>query len=115
MPVQLALMSTITAPPYGLFLLPGSCLLDHAVSARLDIPAFEIIKDAVGSLTDDRRLQAMLIASRSALHRGAAGSLPVAICSGAMLAGLGFDPSTPLASVCSPTRHRSRSARSAFR
>ncbi|MGE3888358.1 MAG: L-lactate permease, partial [Vicinamibacterales bacterium] len=54
---------------------------------------FEIIKDSVGSLTDDRRLQAMFIAfSFGAFIEGAAGfGAPVAV-SGAMLAGLGFNP-----------------------
>src|SRR5262249_4660125 len=50
-------------------------------------------KDSVGSLTDDRRLQALFIAfSFGAFIEGAAGfGAPVAV-SGAMLAGLGFDP-----------------------
>src|SRR5687768_17653334 len=54
---------------------------------------FEIIKDSVGGLTNDRRLQAMFIAfSFGAFIEGAAGfGAPVAI-SGAMLAGLGFNP-----------------------
>ena len=54
---------------------------------------FEIIKDSVGRLTDDRRLQAMFIAfSFGAFIEGAAGfGAPVAV-AGAMLAGLGFDP-----------------------
>ncbi len=59
----------------------------------VDTGKFEIIKDSVGSLTDDRRLQAMFIAfSFGAFIEGAAGfGAPVAV-SGAMLAGLGFDP-----------------------
>src|SRR5204862_1183069 len=54
---------------------------------------FEIIKDSVGGLSKDRRLQAMFIAcSFGAFIEGAAGfGAPVAI-SGAMLAGLGFNP-----------------------
>src|SRR4029079_2562440 len=53
----------------------------------------EIIKDSVGGLTTDRRLQAMYIAfSFGAFIEGAAGfGAPVAV-SGAMLAGLGFNP-----------------------
>jgi lactate permease len=65
----------------------GSILLYRLA---VDTGKFEIIKDSVGGLTNDRRLQAMFVAFRSALHRGAAGfGAPVAI-SGAMLAGLGF-------------------------
>ena len=59
----------------------------------VDTGKFEIIKDSVGGLTDDRRLQAMFIAfSFGAFIEGAAGfGAPVAV-SGAMLAGLGFNP-----------------------
>src|SRR2546423_8261844 len=59
----------------------------------VDTGKFEIIKDSVGGLTDDRGLQAMFIAfSFGAFIEGAAGfGAPVAV-SGAMLAGLGFSP-----------------------
>lgn len=54
---------------------------------------FEIVKDSVGSLTEDRRLQALLIAfAFGAFIEGAAGfGTPVAVAA-AMLAGLGFSP-----------------------
>jgi len=54
---------------------------------------FEIVKDSVGSLTNDRRLQALLIAfAFGAFIEGAAGfGTPVAVAA-AMLAGLGFSP-----------------------
>lgn len=54
---------------------------------------FEIIRESVGSLTDDRRLQALLIAfAFGAFIEGAAGfGTPVAVAA-AMLAGLGFSP-----------------------
>lgn len=54
---------------------------------------FEIVKDSVGSLTEDRRLQALLIAfAFGAFIEGAAGfGAPVAVAA-AMLAGLGFSP-----------------------
>jgi L-lactate transport len=54
---------------------------------------FEIVKDSVGSLTDDRRLQALLIAfAFGAFIEGAAGfGTPVAVAA-AMLTGLGFSP-----------------------
>jgi lactate permease len=59
----------------------------------VDTGKFEVIKDSVGGLTNDRRLQAMFIAfSFGAFIEGAAGfGAPVAV-SGAMLAGLGFSP-----------------------
>src|SRR5690554_1125818 len=54
---------------------------------------FEIIKDSIGGLTADRRLQAMLIAfAFGAFIEGAAGfGTPVAVAA-AMLTGLGFSP-----------------------
>jgi L-lactate transport len=54
---------------------------------------FETIKDSVGHLTEDRRLQAILIAfAFGAFIEGAAGfGTPIAIAA-AMLAGLGFSP-----------------------
>ena len=59
----------------------------------VDTGQFEVIKDSVGGLTTDRRLQAILIAfAFGAFIEGAAGfGSPVAV-SGAMLAGLGFSP-----------------------
>jgi L-lactate transport len=54
---------------------------------------FEVLKDSIGSLTTDRRLQALLIAfAFGAFLEGAAGfGSPVAVAA-AMLAGLGFSP-----------------------
>jgi L-lactate transport len=54
---------------------------------------FEIVKDSIGSLTTDRRLQALLIAfAFGAFIEGAAGfGTPVAVAA-AMLSGLGFSP-----------------------
>ena len=54
---------------------------------------FEIVKNSIGSLTDDRRLQALLIAfAFGAFIEGAAGfGTPVAVAA-AMLTGLGFSP-----------------------
>lgn len=59
----------------------------------VDTGKFEIVKDSVGSLTGDRRLQALLIAfAFGAFIEGAAGfGTPVAVAA-AMLAGLGFSP-----------------------
>ena len=94
MPVQLALISTLYGAAYGLF--PIAWIVFTSIMLyrlAVDTGKFEIIKDSVGSLTDDRRLQAMFIAfSFGAFIEGAAGfGAPVAI-SGAMLAGLGFYP-----------------------
>ena len=54
---------------------------------------FEVLKDSVGRLTDDRRMQALLIAfAFGAFLEGAAGfGMPVAVAA-AMLTGLGFEP-----------------------
>lgn len=54
---------------------------------------FDVIKDSIGSLTEDRRLQALLIAfAFGAFIEGAAGfGTPVAVAA-AMLTGLGFAP-----------------------
>jgi lactate permease len=54
---------------------------------------FKIVKDSIGSLTTDRRLQALLIAfAFGAFLEGAAGfGAPVAVAA-AMLTGLGFSP-----------------------
>jgi len=94
MPVQLAFISAIYGAAFGLFPIAwvvfSSILLYRIV---VDTGKFEIIKDSVGGLTEDRRLQAMFIAfSFGAFIEGAAGfGAPVAV-SGAMLAGLGFNP-----------------------
>jgi lactate permease len=94
MPLKLALLSSIYGAAYGLF--PIAWVVFSSIMLyrlAVDTGKFEIIKDSVGSLTDDRRLQAMFIAfSFGAFIEGAAGfGAPVAV-SGAMLAGLGFDP-----------------------
>ncbi len=94
MPVKLALISTIYGAAFGIF--PIAWIVFAAIMLyrlAVDTGKFEIIKDSVGGLSNDRRLQAMFIAfSFGAFIEGAAGfGAPVAI-SGAMLAGLGFNP-----------------------
>jgi lactate permease len=94
MPVKMALLATLFGAAYGLF--PIAWIVFTSIllyRLAVDTGKFEIIKDSVGGLTSDRRLQAMFIAfSFGAFIEGAAGfGAPVAI-SGAMLAGLGFDP-----------------------
>jgi len=94
MPAQLALISTAYGAAYGLFPIAWIVFASMMLyRLAVDTGKFEIIKDSVGSLTDDRRLQALFIAfSFGAFIEGAAGfGAPVAV-SGAMLAGLGFDP-----------------------
>jgi lactate permease len=94
MPADLAVIATIYGAAYGVF--PIAWIVFASIMMyrlAVDTGKFEIIKDSVGSLTDDRRLQAMFIAfSFGAFIEGAAGfGAPVAV-SGAMLAGLGFNP-----------------------
>jgi lactate permease len=94
MPIKLAVLSTLYGAAYGIF--PIAWIVFASIMMyrlAVDTGKFEIIKDSVGGLTDDRRLQAMFIAfSFGAFIEGAAGfGAPVAV-SGAMLAGLGFSP-----------------------
>ena len=94
MPAKLAVISTIYGAAFGIF--PIAWIVFAAIMLyrlAVDTGKFEIIKDSVGGLSQDRRLQAMFIAfSFGAFIEGAAGfGAPVAV-SGAMLAGLGFNP-----------------------
>jgi lactate permease len=94
MPVKLAISSTAYGAAFGLF--PIGWIVFWAIvlyRITLETGNFEIIKDCIGGLTSDRRLQAILIAfALGAFIEGAAGfGTPVAVCA-AMLAGLGFSP-----------------------
>src|SRR6187399_1991499 len=94
MPFQMAIISTLYGAAFGLF--PIAWIVFSSIMLyrlAVDTGKFEIIKDSVGGLTNDRRLQALFIAfSFGAFIEGAAGfGAPVAV-SGAMLAGLGFSP-----------------------
>ena len=94
MPVPLAVISTVYGAAFGLF--PIAWIVFTSIllyRLAVDTGKFEIIKDSVGGLTTDRRLQAMFIAfSFGAFIEGAAGfGAPVAV-AGAMLVGLGFSP-----------------------
>src|SRR5215813_9544501 len=94
MPAQLAVSSTIFGATFGMF--PIAWIVFTSIMLyRLAVETgkFETIKSTIGGLTDDRRLQALFIAfSFGAFIEGAAGfGAPVAV-SGAMLAGLGFNP-----------------------
>ena len=75
MPVRLAVMSTVTGAAYGLF--PIAWIVFASIMLyrlAVDTGKFAIIKDSVGGLTGDRRLQALFIAfSFGAFIEGAAG------------------------------------------
>ena len=61
MPAQLAVVSTLYGAAYGIF--PIAWIVFSSIMLyrlAVDTGKFEVIKDSVGSLTDDRRLQARL-------------------------------------------------------
>jgi L-lactate transport len=94
MPVAMASNAALYGAAYGL--LPIGWIVFTAILLyRLTVETgkFEIIKDSIGSLTGDQRLQALLIAfAFGAFIEGAAGfGTPVAVAA-AMLTGLGFSP-----------------------
>ncbi len=94
MPLKLALLSTLNGMMFGLW--PVTWIVVTAVfiyNLSVKTGQFEVIKNSLASISDDRRLQALLIAfSFGAFLEGAAGfGTPVAI-SAAMLVGLGFNP-----------------------
>ncbi|MDR4957904.1 L-lactate permease [Bacillus sonorensis] len=94
MPAEKAVMSASQGAVYGLLPI-GWIIVTSVFLYKLTVKTgqFEIIRSSVLSITDDRRLQALLIAfSFGAFLEGAAGfGAPVAI-SAALLAGLGFNP-----------------------
>jgi L-lactate transport len=94
MPVPLVLRATVYGATFGLF--PIAWIVFWALTLyrlTVDTGQFEIIKNSVGHLTQDRRLQALLIAfAFGAFIEGASGfGTPVAVAA-AMLSGLGFSP-----------------------
>jgi len=94
MPVELVLKSTGMGALYGIF--PIFWIVITAIfiyNMTVETGQFEIVKDSIATITDDRRLQALLIAfGFGAFLEGAAGfGTPVAISAG-MLVGLGFNP-----------------------
>jgi lactate permease len=94
MPAKLAVLATFDGMLFGLW--PVAWIVVAAVflyNLSVKTGQFEVLKNSLASITDDRRLQALLIAfSFGAFLEGAAGfGAPVAI-SGAMLVGLGFEP-----------------------
>jgi len=94
MPAQYALLATFQGMLFGLF--PVCWIVITALfiyNMSVTTGQFEIIKNSLASISDDRRMQALLIAfSFGAFIEGAAGfGTPVAMTC-AMLVGLGFNP-----------------------
>ncbi len=94
MPPGLAITSAAMGALYGIF--PIFWIVITAIfiyNLTVETGQFQIVKDSIATITDDRRLQALLIAfGFGAFLEGAAGfGTPVAISAG-MLVGLGFNP-----------------------
>lgn len=94
MPVPQAAAAMVNGAAFGLFPI-GWIVIASLILYRvtLETGKFEVIKDSIGALSDDRRLQAVLIGfAFGAFIEGAAGfGTPVAVAA-AMLTGLGFPP-----------------------
>ena len=93
MPAQFAGLSVVYGALFGLF--PVCWIVITALfiyNMSVKTGQFEVIKNSLATISDDRRMQALLIAfSFGAFIEGAAGfGTPVAI-TAAMLAGLGFN------------------------
>ncbi|WP_153126130.1 L-lactate permease [Peribacillus tepidiphilus] len=94
MPAGKAIMSASQGAVYGILPI-GWIIITSVFLYKLTVKTgqFDIIRNSVLSITEDRRLQALLVAfSFGAFLEGAAGfGAPVAI-SAALLVGLGFNP-----------------------
>ncbi|PGY10989.1 L-lactate permease [Bacillus sp. AFS031507] len=94
MPAGMAFMSASQGAVYGILPI-GWIIITSVFLYKLTVKTgqFDIIRTSVVSITEDRRLQALLVAfSFGAFLEGAAGfGAPVAI-SAALLVGLGFNP-----------------------
>jgi lactate permease len=94
MPAGMAAMSATQGAVYGILPI-GWIIITSVFLYKLTVKTgqFDIIRNSVLSITEDRRLQALLVAfSFGAFLEGAAGfGAPVAI-SAALLVGLGFNP-----------------------
>ena len=94
MPAGLMIRSVAMGVAFGFW--PIGWIVYSAIvlyQVMLQTGKFEIIKDSIGGLTTDRRMQAMFIAfAFGAFVEGAAGfGTPVAVAAG-MMTGLGFSP-----------------------
>ena len=133
MPADMSLRATVLGAVTGFFPI-GWIVLNVIFLYRLTVEkgAFETLQTTIGGVTQDRRLQLLLIAfSFGAFFEGASGfGTPVAV-TGAILIGLGFSPlaasglsliantapvaygalGTPIAGLAQRHRHRSVPAR----
>ncbi len=94
MPTKLALAAAANGAAFGLFPIGWIVLTAIFVyDITVETGQFEVVKQTIAGLADDRRIQVLLIAySFGAFIEGAAGfGTPVAV-SAAMLIGLGFKP-----------------------
>ena len=101
MPAGTAVSAAVYGAGFGLF--PISWIIFWAIAlfrVTVETGKFEIIRDSIGSLTPDPRLQALLVAFcfGAFLEGGAGFGTPVAIAA-TMLVGLGFSPFSA-AAIC---------------
>jgi lactate permease len=94
MPVQMSVMSAVYGAAYGLVPI-GWIILNVMFLYQLTLEKghFKILQNSIANVTEDRRLQLLLIAfAFGAFFEGAAGfGTPVAV-TGAILIGIGFSP-----------------------
>jgi lactate permease len=94
MPIQMSIMSAVYGAAYGLLPI-GWIILKVIFLYQLTLQKgyFKILQNSIAAVTEDRRLQLLLIAfAFGAFFEGAAGfGTPVAV-SGAILIGIGFSP-----------------------
>jgi lactate permease len=94
MPIQMSVMSALFGAAYGL--LPIGWIILNVIflyQLTLEKGYFKVLQNSVAAVTEDRRLQLLLIAfAFGAFFEGAAGfGTPVAV-TGAILIGIGFSP-----------------------
>ena len=94
MPVQMSAMSAVYGAAYGL--LPIGWIILNVIflyQLTLEKGHFKVLQNSIANVTEDRRLQLLLIAfAFGAFFEGAAGfGTPVAV-TGAILIGIGFSP-----------------------
>jgi lactate permease len=94
MPVQMSVMSAVYGAAYGLMPI-GWIILNVMFLYQLTLEKghFKVLQNSIANVTEDRRLQLLLIAfAFGAFFEGAAGfGTPVAV-TGAILIGIGFSP-----------------------
>src|SRR5580692_11049949 len=94
MPIQMSIMSALYGAAYGLLPI-GWIILNVIFLYQLTLQKghFQVLQNSIASVTEDRRLQLLLIAfAFGAFFEGAAGfGTPVAV-TGAILIGIGFSP-----------------------